>query len=168
MAVPPHVGWLCHSPLLTAAMSLVFISVLTPGWWSTLRRWLWPSQDRSSAPSRSRASWDLQEPLKLELALVLPVLLGAHMFMVAPGGDEAIQLEAVDHAKPSELLLKEECPGDDKQDVPMWPSSRAQHLGKLEHLGLPLNASEDAQIFWKIHLHPSQMTVPDLLFWMPS
>lgn len=100
--MPPRVGWLCHSPLLTAATSPVFGSVLTPRWWFTLHRWLWPSPDPSSAPSRSRASWHLQEPLKLEQALVAPVLLGPHVFMVVPDGDWDTQLEAVDHAKCSE------------------------------------------------------------------
>lgn len=101
-AVPPRAGWLCRSPSLTAATSPVFGSVLTPGWSSTLRRWLSPSPDPSSAPSRSRASWDLREPLKLELASVLPVLLGAHTFMVVPDGDGDTPLEPADHAKPSE------------------------------------------------------------------
>lgn len=50
----------------------------------------------------------------------------------------------------------------------MWLSSRAQHWGRAERLGLLLNAPVDAQIFWKICLHPSQITRPDFLFWMPS
>jgi len=102
VAVLPRVGWLRPSPLLTAAMSPVFGSVPTPGWWSTLHQWLWLSLDPSSAPSRSRVSSGLQEPLKLELALVLPVLLGAPMFMVVPDGDGDTQLEVVDHAKLNE------------------------------------------------------------------
>lgn len=69
------------------------------------------------------------------------------MFMVVPRGVGDTRLETADHVKTSELLLKEECPGDDKEGVDMCLSSRGQHLRRAERLGLPLNASAGAQIF---------------------
>lgn len=64
----------------------------------------------------------------LLVLLVLPALLVLPMFMVVPRGVGDTRLETADHVKTSELLLKEECPGDDKEGVDMCLSSRGQHL----------------------------------------
>lgn len=155
--MPPPAAWPCPSLWPTPATSPVSGSALTPQWSFTHPRWSSPSPDPSSAPSLSRAWWDLRESPKSEPALgaalvavlgallVLPEPLELPKFMVGPGGPGGTRLGAAD---PAAKAGRERAAGRGSTDEPRGLQGEPSVWGTLQSSCGCLNASE-------IPFHPS-------------